>query len=171
MNTTAKSWGPVPLRLMLGFGFVYHGFPKFTTAGHQLLLGSLQHMGVPLAEPTSWLIGVLEVVGGLLLLLGYQVRLVAVPLIGEMLVAAVKVHGPNGFDAVHVTSVGPNGMTFGMAGFEFPLLYLVMLVSLFLSGAGRLSVGQRRPEPREIPREPGLAERARREREPVSVGR
>jgi hypothetical protein len=68
-----------PSHLNLAFGFIYHGIPKFTPAGHQLFLSSLQGMGVPLAEPMSWLIGVLEVGGALLLLVGYQVRLVAVP--------------------------------------------------------------------------------------------
>jgi hypothetical protein len=57
-----------------------------------------------------------------------------------------------------------------MAGFEFPLLYLTTLVSLFLSGAGRLSLDGRQEEPEGIPREPGLAERARREREMEGVG-
>jgi uncharacterized membrane protein YphA (DoxX/SURF4 family) len=141
---------------MLGLGFLAHGLPKFTAEGHQLFLGALQGMGVPLAEPASWLIGALEVAGALLFLLGYKVRLVVLPLIVDMLVAAIKVHGPNGFNAIHIVSIGPGGVTFGMPGFEFPLLYMVMLVSLWLSGAGPLSLDQRSDQRRQR----GSADRA-----------
>ncbi len=139
---TMNRAGALPLRLMLGIGFIIHGLPKFG-AGHQMFLASLQGMGLPQPELTAWLIAVLEVGGGLLLLVGYQVRIVAILFSIEMLVAIIKVHAPSGFNAVNITSTGPNGVTFGMPGFEFPLLYLAMLVSLTLSGAGSLSLDER----------------------------
>ena len=35
-------WAPIPPRPILGFGFVYHGFPKlFSAEGHEMFLGML----------------------------------------------------------------------------------------------------------------------------------
>ena len=42
---------PIPLRLILGFGFLYHGVPKLSTEGHVSFQGMLQGIGVPGAGP------------------------------------------------------------------------------------------------------------------------
>ena len=37
MFTTSKRWAPLPLRIMLGVGFLYHGWPKvFSSQGHEV---------------------------------------------------------------------------------------------------------------------------------------
>ena len=66
-----NGWAPWPLRLILGFGFIYHGSPKlFTSEGHQNFAGTMQGMGVPAAELMAWVVGAIEVFGGLALMLG-----------------------------------------------------------------------------------------------------
>ena len=42
-----NKWAPIPLRLILGFGFLYHGFLKLSLQGHEIFQGMLQGIGVP----------------------------------------------------------------------------------------------------------------------------
>jgi putative oxidoreductase len=90
----AESWAPrllSVLRIMAAFLLMAHGTQKLfgmpvTTPAHPVDLASL--MGVA---------GILEVFGGLMLLLGLFTRPVAFVLAGEMAVAYFKAHAPRGF--------------------------------------------------------------------------
>src|SRR5262245_14044214 len=144
MSGRWKRLGPIPLRLMMAVGFLVHGLPKLTPAGHQSFTGVLTSLGVPSPIEVAWLVAGLEVIGALMLLIGYQVRLIVIPLIVEMFVAMFLVHWPKGF--------GPGGI-------ETNLLYITILMSLLLSGAGAWSVGRQRMELASIPHEPALARR------------
>ena len=144
MHRELMSYAPVPLRWMIGFGFLYHGVPKLSMDGHAAFNQNLQGMGVPAPELMAWALALLEVLGGLALILGVLTRAVAVLLIVEMVVAALKVHGPNGFGIIHIVGQGPSGPIFGMPGYELNLLYIAPLLSLTLSGPGRWSLGRAR---------------------------
>ena len=140
MAHAKSSWAPMPLRLILGSGFMYHGFPKlFTSDGHQMFAGMLANMGVPAPGPMSWLVGIVEFFGGLVLILGILVRPAAGLLIINMLVAMFKVHLSQGFNFMHVTGMTDAGPTFGLPGYEVNLIYIAGLLSLLLSGGGALS--------------------------------
>ena len=145
MTTARPSWAPVPLRLMLGIGFIYHGFPKlFTAAGHDMFTGMLTGMGVPFPALTAWGVGAVEVFGGLAILLGLFVSWAALLLLADMLVATVAVHLPNGFNTIHITGMSDQGPVFGMPGAEFTLLYIAALLPLLFTGPGALSVARAR---------------------------
>jgi putative oxidoreductase len=131
---------------MLALGFLVHGLPKLTPEGHQGFTAALASMGIPSAAEVAWIIGGLEVVGAFLLLFGCMVRYVAVPLIIEMGVAMFLVHWSKGF--------GPGGV-------EVNLLYIAMLASLLVTGAGALSIDRHRDLMREIPEEPAMIRRER----------
>lgn len=136
-------WGPVPLRLALGIGFVVHGYPKlFTADGHQQFLGTLTSLGVPLPGLGSWVLGGLEFFGGLALIAGLLVLPISLLLIVQMLVALFAVHLPHGFSFIQITGMTESGPQFGMPGYEVNLLYIAGLASLALTGAGALSAGQ-----------------------------
>lgn len=151
------AFGPLPLRLMLAAGFLFHGLPKLTPDGHRRMAGMLSGLGFAPPEIWAWVVGVVEVVGALMLLVGYRVRLAAVPLIVNMLVAMVTVHWSAGFGFINMTGATPGGRpVYGLPGIEVNLLYLAMLVSLILTGAGRWSLDERDVYVPEIPREPGL---------------
>ncbi len=66
MNRLWSDWAPLPLRLILGFGMVYHGWDKVAdgTEGFQ---GMLQMMGIPGGAATAWFVALLEFVGGIAL--------------------------------------------------------------------------------------------------------
>lgn len=138
-----SSYSPLPLRLILGFGFLFHGFPKLGS-GHDGFVGMLTGIGVPAPGLMAYVVALVESLGGLALIAGAFVAIVSIPLIINMLVAMFTVHLPNGFSFMHVTGMGPEGMEFGMPGFEVNLLYIAGLAALMLMGAGALSVDDMR---------------------------
>ena len=141
MFRVSKHWAPLPLRIMLGVGFFYHGWPKvFSAEGHQGFAGMLGGLGVPAPETTAWLVGLEEIVGGLALIAGAFVAVAAVVLIVDMLVAMFTVHAPHGFNFINITGMGKQGPVFGMPGAEVNLLYIAGLVALVIAGTGAWSV-------------------------------
>ncbi|MGH7537620.1 MAG: DoxX family protein [Gemmatimonadales bacterium] len=144
MKQEWAGYAPVVLRVVLAVTFLVHGLPKFTSAGHQMFQGMLTTIGVPAPEALSWVGGVIEVGGALLLLAGAFTTVASAFLALHMLVALVKVHLPNGYSFFHVTGMTESGPTFGVPGVEVPLWLIAMLVALMLGGAGKLSVDQKR---------------------------
>ena len=133
----------MPFRLILGLGFIYHGAPKlFSATDHQMFLGMLQGMGVPAAGLMAWVVAIVEVFGGLALILGAFVSVASALLIANMLVALFAVHLPNGFSFMNITGMTEAGPQFGMPGYEVPLLYLGGLLALLLRGPSHMSVDQ-----------------------------
>ncbi len=117
-----SSFAPLPIRVLAGTAFIMHGLPKFeNTQGTQGFFGSV---GIPpeLALP----IALLEVIGGIALILGIFTRITAILFAIEMALATLIVKSGNGF-------TGPQG-------FEVDLLLMSIAISLLLSGPGRISI-------------------------------
>lgn len=147
MSNNAIAWGPVPIRMIIGLGFIYHGFIKlFTSVGHDNFLRLLNDIGVPAAEVISWVIGGLEFFGGIALLFGAFMTITNILLLLNMAVAMLWVNLPNGFDLMNVTVMIEAGPKFGVPGIEINLLYIAGLVSILLTGAGNFSVDKFRGE-------------------------
>jgi putative oxidoreductase len=142
METRRCSLASLVLRLALGFGMAFHGYPKlFDAAQRQGFIDGLFAMGVPMPALTGWGIALLEFVGGLLILLGAMTVLLSTLFVVEMIVAAVLVHLPHGFAAGNVIGVDEQGAPiFGMPGYEVNVLYLAGFLALVLLGAGRYSL-------------------------------
>jgi putative oxidoreductase len=141
MSNKSADLAVLPLRLVLGFGFIYHGFPKlFSAQEHQQFTGMLQAIGIPAPELMAWVVGIVEVFGGVGLILGTFVTVAAVLLVIDMLVAIFTVHLPAGFSFMNVKGMTDAGLTFGMPGYEVNLLYIAGLLALLLGGAGKYSV-------------------------------
>ncbi len=136
-------WVPVPLRLIIGFGFMAHGWAKLNRgpAGIGKLLAQI---GAPLPEATAWVSTFVELLGGLAIFLGAFVEVVSIPLIVMMLVAMVTVHLKFGFSSVNTIGMTADGPKFGPPGYEVNLLYIAGLISLILGGAGPLSIDRLR---------------------------
>jgi putative oxidoreductase len=92
-------WAPVPLRVVMGVGFIVHGWAKWSRgpAGFAKLL---QQIGVPLPDLTAWAVAFLELAGGFALIIGAFVAIVSIPLIVSMFVAMITVNGRYGFSAI-----------------------------------------------------------------------
>ncbi len=140
-----KNLAPLFPRFILGFGFVYHGFPKLFLPGErEAFVGMLRTIGVPQPGLMAWAVGALEFVGGLALIAGAFVVIFGSLLTINMLVALFTVHLPQGFNFMHITGMTETGPTFGMPGYEVPLLYVAGLLVIVFGGAGALSVDRRR---------------------------
>jgi putative oxidoreductase len=114
------AYGSLPIRIVAGITFIAHGLPKFENiAGTQGFFGSI---GLPpeLALP----VGLLEVIGGIFLLVGVVTRISAALFIIDMIGAIVLVRLPDGF----------------IDGYELESLLIAISVSLLITGPGRISV-------------------------------
>jgi putative oxidoreductase len=132
-------WGPIPLRLIVGYGFVQHGFAKIAR-GPDSFAAILQALGVPAPHFTAWVSIVTELLGGLAILTGGLVTLASIPMAMLLCVAIFTVHLPNGFSSVKLVAITAGGPQFGPVGYEVDLLYLACLAALVFAGAGPFSV-------------------------------
>jgi putative oxidoreductase len=76
------------LRLMAGGVFFWEGILKFVYVNQGV--GRFTKLGIPFPAITANFIGYLEIFGGLLLLAGLTTRLIAIPFVGEMIVAILS---------------------------------------------------------------------------------
>jgi putative oxidoreductase len=135
----SSRWSLLPLRLAVGFGFLAHGWAKWSRgpAGFAKLLAQI---GAPLPELTAWVVTLTEVLGGLAIMAGAFVAVVSIPLIVSMLVAMFTVQLRFGFSSVNTIGLTPSGPVFGPPGYEINLLYIGALLALALTGPGVWSV-------------------------------
>lgn len=119
----ATTYTHAALRIVSGFLFFQHGYPK--------LFGSLPGTADPELPAdflsVFWVSGLLEVVGGLLIMIGLFTRPVAFIVAGEMAVAYFWRHAPQGF----WPSVNRG---------ELAALYCFVFLFLAAAGAGAWSV-------------------------------
>jgi putative oxidoreductase len=132
-------WAPLPLRLIVGFGFMQHGFSKLSR-GSDAFVAILHALGVPAPHFMAWCTILIELLGGLAVMLGAFVSLVSVPMAALLLVAIFTVHLPYGFSSIKLMAVTPAGAQFGPVGYECNLLYLACLAALALGGSGPLAI-------------------------------
>jgi len=129
----------LPIRLVIGFGFMAHGFAKLGRgpAGFARLL---QHIGVPAPLVTAWVATFLEIAGGAAIMAGAFVTYVSIPLIVMMAVAMFTIHARYGFSAINTIGLTADGPQFGPPGYEVNLLYIAGLLAIIIGGPGALSV-------------------------------
>lgn len=132
-------WAPLPLRLIVGYGFMAHGWAKLMK-GPENFSRLLEALHVPLPHLLGWLTVLSELLGGLAVLLGALLPLISVPLAVILIVAIFTTHLPNGFSSIKLQGVTAAGPQFGQPGYETDLLYLAGLATLVLGGGGPWSV-------------------------------
>ena len=141
LTAAAHSWYALPLRLIIGFGFMQHGYAKLAR-GPDAFTHVLQALGVPMPELLAWATIAVELAGGAAVLLGAFIPFASIPMAVVLLVAIVTVHLPNGFSSIKLLSVDAAGAHFGQPGYETDLLYLSALLALVLGGSGPWSLSQ-----------------------------
>lgn len=134
-------WASLPLRLMVGYGFMEHGLAKLTK-GPDKFAAILHAMHVPAFHWMAWLTILTEILGGAAVLLGVWVAAASVPMAMVLLVAVVTVHLRYGFSSIKLMAVTAAGAQFGPPGYECDLLYLACLAALVCVGPGPFSVEQ-----------------------------
>jgi putative oxidoreductase len=122
-----QGFGLAVLRVIIGIVFLAHGLQKIFQFGVGGFAGNLEGQGVPLPLFFAVVVTLVEVLGGVALILGIFTRLVTVPLAIDMLVAMLMVHLPNGFFMMN-------------NGIELTLILLAASVALALAGSGEASL-------------------------------
>jgi putative oxidoreductase len=118
------------LRLVVGLNLVPHGMQKafgaFGGPGMGGMAAMLDKMGYPAPTLFAWLVMLTELVGGILIAIGFLTRPAAAALLIFM-AAAVMQHMPRGF-------------FWSSGGFEYPLMWGVAALFFVIRGGGPLSV-------------------------------
>jgi putative oxidoreductase len=141
LSTVGRRWSALPLRLIVGYGFLAHGYAKVVNGPDQFT-ASLHALGVPAPHAMAWATIGFELVGGLAILVGAWIPVISVPLAAILLVAAIAVHWQYGFSSIKLRAVTALGPVFGPPGYETDLLYLAALATLVLGGGGPLRIDE-----------------------------
>jgi putative oxidoreductase len=128
-----QDWHAFPLRLIVGYGFMAHGYAKLAR-GPENFAAILHALGMPAPHLLAWATVMVELLGGLAVLLGLFIPLASIPMAIVLVVAIFTVHLPNGFSSIKLLSVDAAGAHFGQPGYETDLLYLAGLAALVLGG-------------------------------------
>jgi putative oxidoreductase len=111
--------------------FLAHGLQKafglFGGSGIGGFSKMLSSLGFSPLTPFAYLVVYIELIGGLLLILGLFMRIASFLLIIVMLVAIFKVHFTNGFFMMS-------------GGYEYNFIIICSCISLLISGPGHLSI-------------------------------
>lgn len=134
-----ERWALLPLRLMIGFGFAAHGYAKLARGPEQFAT-ILAAMGIPAPVPVAWLTSLLELLGGVAVMLGAAVTPLSLPLGVIMVTAMFGVHFQYGFSSIRLKGLSASGAEFGPIGYELNLAYIAGLLALALSGSSAFSV-------------------------------
>ncbi|MDH3670863.1 MAG: DoxX family protein [Gammaproteobacteria bacterium] len=120
------------IRFFSGLFLVPHGAQKlFGWFGGNIdgTAGFFAKIGLEPALPLAYLVGATEFFGGLFVAIGLLTRPAAVAAAVLLLVAAFYVHLGNGY-------------FWNKGGYEYPLLWAILMIGIFFRGGGELSVDQ-----------------------------
>lgn len=125
------SLGLLIIRLVIGISFAAHGVQKLFgwLGGHGLkgTGGWFDSIGMKPGVTVALMAGLAELIGGLLFALGLLTPLAGVLIALTMVIAIVKVHGPNGYWATQ-------------NGYEYNLTLLAVAIGVALIGPGQYAI-------------------------------
>ena len=131
----------VLLRLMAGGVFLWEGMLKFVFANQGV--GRFTKLGIPAPELTANFVGMLEIVGGMLLIAGLLTRVIAVPFIIERLVAmlSTKISLYLGTSPLPLPPVPPQiGLWAVLHEIRSEYAQIMVIIFLLIVGPGRWSL-------------------------------
>ena len=134
-----NGWALLPLRLLVGFGFAAHGYAKLAR-GPAAFAGILSAMGIPAPSFMAWATSLLELAGGISIMVGAAVAPLSIPLAIVMVTAMFGVHLRYGFSSIRLKALTASGAAFGPVGYELNLLYIAALIAIALAGSSPLSI-------------------------------
>lgn len=127
-RATLEAWRPrmlAILRIMTGLLFLEHGTQKLLNFPPRV-----NNAPMPDLTSLSGIQGIIELVGGIMIILGLFTRPVAFILAGDMAVAYFYAHAPRGFFPI---AMGGNGG-------ELAIMYCFVFLYLMVAGAGAWSI-------------------------------
>lgn len=138
-RTTDTAWAEraasavVLIRILVGWVFLAEGIQKFLFPG-ALGVGRFVKIGIPWPQVMAPFVGVVEIVFGALLLVGFLTRLATVPLIIDILVAIYS---------TKIVAFAKFGFWGTLHEARTDVSMLLGLIFLLLVGAGTWSVDER----------------------------
>jgi len=128
-----EPWAYPLVRVAAGAILMVHGYVKLFLGGAAFIADKiLPNLGFYPSLVWAYFLGALELVGGLMIVVGLLTRPIAFMLVIEFLVITFGWNFRFGFSFTN-----PGG------GFEYPLLWLVVFVSIAIRGGGRYSTDGR----------------------------
>ena len=127
INRKTAPYAVLMLRVTLGALFLAHAALKIFVFSVPGTVEFFQSLGLPAV--IAYGVMALELLGGVALIIGFYAPYVALPLALEVLGTIVTVHGANGW--VFTNEGG---------GWEYPALWTVALIALYLLGDGAYAV-------------------------------
>lgn len=125
--STIKEVALVVSRVLLGIILIAHGWDKFQITGIEGVTGYFDSLGIPAAGIAAPIVGGIELIGGVLIVLGLFTRVVAAIIALLMLGAAVFAHA--GF-----------GIYVANGGWELVAAIGAGMLAFFAVGAGPWSI-------------------------------
>lgn len=123
--------GLLIIRLVIGVLFIGHGSQKlfgwFGGYGIKGTGGWFESIGMKPGAAMAILAGLAEFIGGMLFAIGLLTPLAGIIIAGTMIMAIVKVHGPNGLWSTS-------------NGYEYNLTLLAVAIGVALAGPGQYSI-------------------------------
>jgi putative oxidoreductase len=118
-----KDYAPLLLRIGVGLIFIVAGWGKLN--GIEGTTAFFDGLGIPMAGVMAWVVGIVEFVGGIMVLTGFRVQLPALLLAFVMLVAILtsKLDADNVFRAMRLD-----------------LMLLLSSLVIFILGSGKYSI-------------------------------
>jgi putative oxidoreductase len=133
-----REFAPLVLRIIVGLIFMLHGWMKIT--GIEGTTGFFGGLGIPIAPLMAWYVALVELVGGLALILGAFTRLLAILNGIDMVVVLLLVKMSGLLERRLPLSLMPAEK---WPGAELELLLLAACVALAILGGGKWALDQR----------------------------
>lgn len=148
ITSHAKSASLLFVRLIIAYNFYEPAMMKWADISSTAMW--FDSMGIPFPTLQAYMAAGTELLGVVLLTLGFLTRIISVPLIIIMSVAITTVHGENGYAMIQAGSEIVDAWVNGVEtpgtlvalqnGFEIPLYYSIFLLVLVTEGAGKFSL-------------------------------
>ena len=120
------------IRISAGLMMVPHGFGKIF-GGIDGTAAFFKSVSIEPAYYFAWYVGLVEFVGGIFVALGLLTRLFSLQLVIILAVATFYIHLPNGFLWIK-------------GGYEYPLLWMLIMIAITFRGGGAISLDSQLPK-------------------------
>jgi len=120
------------IRFVAGAMMIPHGYRK-VFGGIEGTANFFASAGLEPALILAWYVGLVELIGGICVALGFLTRFMSAQLIGVLAVATFYIHLSSGF-------------FWGKGGYEYPLFWLVVMIAITIKGGHKLSIDNLMPK-------------------------
>ena len=122
------------IRLSVGIMMIPHGYGKlFNESGIERTAKFFSSISIEPSVFFAWYVGIIEFVGGICVAIGFLTRLFSIQLVGILFVATFIVHFNNGFLWIK-------------GGYEYPLMWMIIMIAVTFRGGGQLSIDNQLPK-------------------------